>query len=96
MRLLDTGADGFIPAATLGREYFSYDEAAHALTARSGESYRLADMIEVRLVEAAPIAGALRFEVVGGGARSTGVKMAKPREFCGAPKRKPAKARRGR
>ncbi len=48
VRLLETGADGFVPAATLGREYFSYDEAAHALTARgSGESYRLADRIEV-------------------------------------------------
>ena len=69
VRLLDTGADGFVPAATLGREYFAYDEAAHALTARSGESYRLADVIEVRLVEAAPIAGALRFEVVAGDAR---------------------------
>ncbi|ATQ66854.1 MULTISPECIES: ribonuclease R [Methylosinus] len=68
VRLLDTGADGFVPAATLGREYFYYDEAAHALTARgSGESYRLGDHIEVRLVEATPIAGALRFEIAGGG-----------------------------
>jgi ribonuclease R len=66
VRLLETGADGFVPAATLGREYYSYDEAAHALTSRSGVSYRLADMIEVRLIEAAPIAGALRFEVVVG------------------------------
>ncbi len=71
VRLADTGADGFVPAATLGREYYSYDEAAHALTSRSGVSYRLADTIEVRLVEAAPIAGALRFEVVGGGERRT-------------------------
>jgi ribonuclease R len=69
VRLLDTGADGFVPAATLGREYFSYDEGAHSLTSRSGESYRLADHIEVRLVEAAPIAGALRFEVVGAAKR---------------------------
>jgi ribonuclease R len=66
VRLADTGADGFVPAATLGREYFHYDEAAHALAARgSGESYRLGDIIEVRLVEATPIAGALRFEVAG-------------------------------
>ena len=96
VRLLDTGADGFIPAATLGREYFSYDEAAHALTARSGESYRLADMIEVRLVEAAPIAGALRFEVVGGDARSAGARPPRQREFLGARKSKTAKVRRGR
>ncbi|MGJ0509278.1 MAG: ribonuclease R [Methylocystis sp.] len=67
VRLIETGADGFVPAATLGREYYSYDEASHSLTSRSGVSYRLADVIDVRLVEAAPIAGALRFEVVGGG-----------------------------
>jgi ribonuclease R len=71
VRLIETGADGFVPAATLGREYYSYDEASHSLTSRSGVSYRLADVIEVRLVEAAPIAGALRFEVVGGGEKRT-------------------------
>ncbi|WBK00354.1 ribonuclease R [Methylocystis parvus] len=71
VKLIETGADGFVPAATLGREYYSYDEASHSLTSRSGMSYRLADIIEVRLVEAAPIAGALRFEVVGGGERRT-------------------------
>ena len=69
VRLAETGADGFVPAATLGREYYAYDEAAHALTSRSGVSYRLADIIEVKLIEAAPIAGALRFEVVSGGER---------------------------
>ncbi len=79
VRLLETGADGFVPAATLGREYFSYDEAAHALTARStGESYRLADTIEVRLVEAAPIAGALRFEVVSGATTRRGKPVGGP------------------
>jgi ribonuclease R len=69
VRLSDTGADGFVPAATLGREYYAYDERAHALSARSGVSYRLADHIIVKLVEAAPIAGALRFEVVEGGVK---------------------------
>ncbi|MGA8172615.1 MAG: RNB domain-containing ribonuclease, partial [Methylocystis sp.] len=67
VRLLDTGADGFVPAATLGHDYFAYDEAAHSLSSkRLGQSYRLADVIEVRLVEAAPIAGALRFEIAVG------------------------------
>lgn len=69
VRLAETGADGFVPAATLGREYYAYNEASHSLASRSGVSYRLADVIEVRLVEAAPIAGALRFEVVGGGGK---------------------------
>jgi ribonuclease R len=91
VRLLDTGADGFVPAATLGREYFAYDEAAHALTARSGESYRLADTIEVRLVEAAPIAGALRFEVVSEGAKRAGTRPARRDDPRGARKGKTAK-----
>ena len=87
VRLTDTGADGFVPAATLGREYFSYDEAGHALTSRSGVSYRLADIIEVRLIEAAPIAGALRFEVVQGGEKRA---AARPRPA------KPARGKAGR
>ena len=31
VKLDDTGADGFIPAATIGNEYFRYNERAHAL-----------------------------------------------------------------
>ncbi|MBM3551196.1 MAG: ribonuclease R [Alphaproteobacteria bacterium] len=85
VRLAETGADGFVPAATLGREYYAYDEAAHALTSRSGVSYRLADVIEVRLIEAAPIAGALRFEVVSGGER-----RAPPRKSAGSKNRRPS------
>ena len=71
VRLSETRADGFVPAATLGREYYAYDQAAHALTSRSGVSYRLADIVDVRLIEAAPVAGALRFEIVGGGGKRT-------------------------
>ena len=63
MKLADTGADGFVPAATLGDEYFRYEEAMRALVgSRSGVTLRLGDPISVRLVEAAPFAGALRFE----------------------------------
>ncbi|MCC3247255.1 ribonuclease R [Methylocystis sp. WRRC1] len=90
VRLTETGADGFVPAATLGREYYSYDEAAHALTSRSGVSYRLADIIEVRLLEAAPIAGALRFEVVSGGVKRTD-RLPRRGDDRGA--RKPAKGK---
>jgi ribonuclease R len=68
VKLRDTGADGFVPAATLGRDYFAYDEAAHALIgSATGETFRLGDEVEVRLVEAAPVAGALRFEMVSQG-----------------------------
>jgi ribonuclease R len=63
-----TGADGFIPAGTLGNDFFRHDEAAHALTgSRTGESYRLGDNVNVRLVEAQPMAGALRFEMLSEG-----------------------------
>ncbi|MBB3771145.1 ribonuclease R [Angulomicrobium tetraedrale] len=69
----DTGADGFIPAATLGQDYYLYDESRHALIGeRSGEMHRLGDRVEVKLVEAAPVAGALRFELLSEGARVAG------------------------
>lgn len=59
------GADGFIPISTLGREYYHYDEAGHSVAGeRSGKGYRLGDSVEVRLVEAQPVAGALRFEML--------------------------------
>lgn len=59
------GADGFIPISTLGREYYHYDEAGHSVAGeRSGKGYRLGDNVEVRLVEAQPVAGALRFEML--------------------------------
>jgi ribonuclease R len=66
--LNDTGADGFVPAATLGPEYFAYDEKRHCLIGeRSGETYQLGDPVEVRLVEVAPVSGGLRFEMVSTG-----------------------------
>jgi len=68
VKLHDTGADGFVPARTIGDEYFRYDEKGHAMVgSRSGESYRLGDHVTVKLVEAAPVAGALRFELLSEG-----------------------------
>jgi ribonuclease R len=72
VRLNETGADGFIPASTIGADYYRYDEAAHALVGdRTGETHRLGDAATVRLVEAAPLAGALRFELLSEGATTT-------------------------
>jgi ribonuclease R len=71
VKLADTGADGFIPAGSLGADYFRYDEAARALIGtRSGETFRLGDRVEVKLLEAAPFAGALRFEMLSHGERA--------------------------
>jgi ribonuclease R len=68
VKLDETGADGFIPARTIGAEYFRYYEDRHAMVgSQSGETYRLGDAVSVRLVEAAPVAGALRFELLSEG-----------------------------
>jgi ribonuclease R len=70
VKLTETGADGFVPAATLGDEYFRYEEGTRSLVGtRSGQPYRLGDPVRARLVEAAPFAGALRFEIVSNEAR---------------------------
>ncbi|MCL7999453.1 ribonuclease R [Brucella sp. 21LCYQ03] len=59
------GADGLVPISTLGNEYYLYDEANHAIAGeRSGKGFRLGDTVTVKLVEALPVAGALRFEMV--------------------------------
>jgi ribonuclease R len=64
VKLDETGADGFIPAAMLGDDYFRHDPARHALIgSRTGQMHRLGDIVSVRLVEVAPLAGALRFEL---------------------------------
>jgi ribonuclease R len=73
VKLADTGADGFVPAASLGGDFYRYEEAHHALIgARSGETYQLGDAVTVKLVEAAPFAGALRFEMVSEGKSRAG------------------------
>src|SRR5213079_61389 len=75
VKLSETGADGFVPARTIGDDYFRYNEARHSLIGdHTGESYRLGDAITVKLVEAAPVAGALRFEILSEGRYETGQK----------------------
>jgi ribonuclease R len=73
IKLDETGADGFVPARTLGQDYFRYEEAMHAMVgSRSGETHRLGDRVTVKLVEAAPVAGALRFELMSEGRMPAG------------------------
>ena len=58
------GGDGLIPAGELGQEYFRYDEAARALVGdETGEAYRVGQRLKLRLTEANPVSGALRFEL---------------------------------
>jgi ribonuclease R len=91
VRLDGTGADGFIPAATLGGQYFRYDDGSHALVGDDdGETYRLGDAVTVRLVEAAPVAGALRFEMISDGRRDATARILAK----GLPKKETKKGRR--
>ena len=60
------GGDGLVPVSTLGREYFRYDEASQALEGEeTGTRYTSGMKLKLRLAEANPISGALRFEVEG-------------------------------
>ena len=106
VKLNETGADGLIPVRTLGSEYYNYDETRHALIgSRSGAMHRLGDVVEVRLVEAAPVAGALRFELLSegqvaprGGRMREGQRSSKPKfarsEDKAQPGRHKAKSRK--
>jgi ribonuclease R len=64
VELDETGADGFIPARFIGDDYFRFHEAGRAFVG-SSRAHRLGDPVTVELIEAAPVAGALRFALVG-------------------------------
>ncbi|MGE4321674.1 MAG: ribonuclease R [Sphingobium sp.] len=56
------GGDGLVPVSMLGDERFFHDEAGRALEGvESGERYTIGQKLDLRLVEADPINGALRF-----------------------------------
>jgi ribonuclease R len=58
------GGDGLVPVSTLGAERFAYDEARQALVGEeSGDEYRPGLRLKLRLAEANPVSGALRFEL---------------------------------
>ena len=58
------GGDGLVPVSTLGAEHFSYDEAARTLTGQDSDTvYKSGMKLKLRLAEANPVSGGLRFEV---------------------------------
>ena len=91
--LPEYGADGFVPISMLGRDYYIYDEAHQALSGeKTGLGYRLGDTVRVRLAEAVPLAGSLRFDVLSEGRKMpTAVRSfhKSGRRKGGAPKRQP-------
>jgi len=58
------GGDGLVPVSTLGTEYFRYDEASQSLVGEeSEETFASGRRLKLRLVEANPVSGGLRFEL---------------------------------
>jgi ribonuclease R len=82
VKLRETGADGFVPVSTLGRDFYRHDEASHALIgSRTGETYQLGDQVTVRLVEVIPSAGAIRFEMLSPGKKGAHVQARSAHKF---------------
>jgi len=62
--IIGLGGDGLVPVSTLGREYYSYDERSQVLTGdSSGTRFAIGDLLTLRLAEANPLTGALKFEL---------------------------------
>ena len=58
------GGDGLVPVSTLGNERFFYDEAARTLVSEHGRvSFTTGQRLDLRLMDANPVSGALRFEL---------------------------------
>lgn len=95
--LSDTGADGFIPIRTISDEYLIFDPASHSIVGeKTGLAYQMGQTVEVKLVEAAPVAGSLQFEMLSEGkktgnlprSRRTNSKPRKPNRNFGGRKQK--------
>ena len=65
------GGDGLMPVRDIGGEYFRYDEVGRRLVGeQSGTVFSSGQKLQLRLAEANPVSGALRYEMVDGkGAR---------------------------
>ena len=63
--IIGLGGDGLVPVSTLGAERFNYDEKAQRLIGElSGEEFAMGQILKLRLAEANPLTGALKFEPV--------------------------------
>jgi len=66
--IVGLGGDGLVPVSTLGVERFDYDEKAQVLEGQqTGTTYAIGQRLRLRLAEANPLTGALKFELEDGG-----------------------------
>ena len=67
VRLAESGAEGLIPIRSLGTDFFHHDEKRQALVGqRTRVSFGMGDPLTVKLMEAAPLTGGLRFALADG------------------------------
>jgi ribonuclease R len=63
--IIGLGGDGLVPVSTLGAERFGYDERTQRLIGeQSGTEFAIGMILKLRLAEANPLTGALKFEPV--------------------------------
>ena len=90
----DLGGDGLVLAQTLGQEYFRYDEAARQLVGdETGETYRVGQRLTLRLAEANPVSGSLRFELPEGSYGGGSTPIRRDRTRSGGRRGRPANIR---
>jgi ribonuclease R len=91
------GGDGLVPVSTLGSDYFHYDQASQALTGEeSGLSFTLGQRLKLRLAEANPVSGGLRFALPESSESAGGRRPIRRDGRKGGEDRKFGQGRRGR
>ncbi len=69
--LAETGASGLVPLSALPDDFWMHDETTKSLTGRrSNVVFHLAQVLDVRLLEASPVTGGLIFGLAGNGQAS--------------------------
>jgi len=63
--IIGLGGDGLVPVSLLGAERFGYDEKSQRLIGeQTGEAFSIGMILKLRLAEANPLTGAMKFEPV--------------------------------
>lgn len=85
--ILGLGGDGLVPISTLGGEYFRHDEAAQALVGTdTGTTFASGDRLKLKLAEANPLTGALKFVLPDADAGAIEPRGTRPQERRRAPR----------
>jgi len=86
--IVGLGGDGLVPISTLGGEYFRHDEAAQALVGSdSGTTYASGDRLKLKLAEANPLTGSLKFVLPQADANAIEPRGARPDDRRAGPKK---------